>query len=240
MGRHEAGPLWQTMTEAMFNPSIDILQTWKTTPGQNWLIKICILRHIVSIKREREMETDSLSVKDNGTCWMRLRLTLQATTISNSSSTQGMDTVPWRKRTTFQSPDRLQKPDTVHDKQGVNRWRDQIERSLKRLRLQNQLLIENRWEQTRHSNQLKSSHAPERRCVMTLQIRSYSSLDSSPYGIPRSNQIEARPVYLVYYRQVWVDTSVYKVTWWHRVKQGNPGRPKLPSWAGEPSENMFA
>ena len=36
--------------------------------------------------------------------------------------------------------------------------------------------------------------------VITLQIGSYSGLDSSSYGIPRGNQIEARPVYLVYYR----------------------------------------
>jgi len=34
--------------------------------------------------------------------------------------------------------------------------------------------------------------------VTTLQIGSYSGLDSSPYGIPRGNQIEDRPVYLVY------------------------------------------
>jgi len=33
--------------------------------------------------------------------------------------------------------------------------------------------------------------------VMTLEIGSYSGLDSSPYGIPRGNQIEGRPVYLV-------------------------------------------
>ena len=31
-------------------------------------------------------------------------------------------------------------------------------------------------------------------------VGSYSGLDSSPYGIPRGNQIEARPLYLVYYR----------------------------------------
>ena len=36
--------------------------------------------------------------------------------------------------------------------------------------------------------------------VMTLQIGSYSGLDSSPYGIPSGNHIEDRPVYLVYYR----------------------------------------
>ena len=36
--------------------------------------------------------------------------------------------------------------------------------------------------------------------VTTLQIGSYSGLDSSPYGIPSSNHIEDRPVYLVYYR----------------------------------------
>ena len=35
---------------------------------------------------------------------------------------------------------------------------------------------------------------------MTLQIGSYSGLDSSPYGIPSGNYIEDRPVYLVYYR----------------------------------------
>ena len=36
--------------------------------------------------------------------------------------------------------------------------------------------------------------------VTTLQIGSYSGLDSSPYGIPSGNHIEDRPVYLVYYR----------------------------------------
>jgi len=35
--------------------------------------------------------------------------------------------------------------------------------------------------------------------VTTLQIDSYSGLDSSPYGIPSGNHIEDRPVYLVYY-----------------------------------------
>jgi len=36
--------------------------------------------------------------------------------------------------------------------------------------------------------------------VRTLQIGSYSGLNSSPYGIPSGNHIEDRPVYLVYYR----------------------------------------
>jgi len=36
--------------------------------------------------------------------------------------------------------------------------------------------------------------------VTTLQIGSDSGLDSSPYGIPRGNQIEDRPVYIVYNR----------------------------------------
>jgi len=36
--------------------------------------------------------------------------------------------------------------------------------------------------------------------VTTLQIGSYSGLDSSLYGIPSGNHIEDRPVYLVYYR----------------------------------------
>jgi len=36
--------------------------------------------------------------------------------------------------------------------------------------------------------------------VTTLQIGSYSGLDSSPYGIPNGNHIEDWPVYLVYYR----------------------------------------
>jgi len=36
--------------------------------------------------------------------------------------------------------------------------------------------------------------------VTTLQIGSYSGLDSSQYGIPSGNHIEDRPVYLVYYR----------------------------------------
>ena len=36
--------------------------------------------------------------------------------------------------------------------------------------------------------------------VTTLQIGSYSGLDSSPYGIPSGNHVEDRPVYLVYYR----------------------------------------
>ena len=44
-----------------------------------------------------------------------------------------------------------------------------------------------------------SSHSTPRR-VTTLQIGSYSGLDSSPYGIPSGNHIEDRPVYLVYYR----------------------------------------
>ena len=35
--------------------------------------------------------------------------------------------------------------------------------------------------------------------VITLQIGSYSRLDSSLYGIPRGNQSETRQVYLVYY-----------------------------------------
>jgi len=35
--------------------------------------------------------------------------------------------------------------------------------------------------------------------VTTLQIGSYSGLDSSPYRIPSGNHIENRPVYLVYY-----------------------------------------
>jgi len=39
-----------------------------------------------------------------------------------------------------------------------------------------------------------------RQAVTTLQIGSYSGLDSSPYGIPSGNRIEDRPVYLVYYR----------------------------------------
>jgi len=38
------------------------------------------------------------------------------------------------------------------------------------------------------------------RCVTTLQIGSYSGLDSSPYGIPSGNHIQDQPVYLVYYR----------------------------------------
>ena len=33
---------------------------------------------------------------------------------------------------------------------------------------------------------------------MTVQIGSYSGQDPSPYGIPRGNQTENRPVYLVY------------------------------------------
>jgi len=37
-------------------------------------------------------------------------------------------------------------------------------------------------------------------CLMTLQIGSYSGLDSSPYGIPKSNEIEDKPVCLVYYQ----------------------------------------
>ena len=37
--------------------------------------------------------------------------------------------------------------------------------------------------------------------VTTLQIGSYSGLDSSPYGIPSGNHIEDRPVYLVYCRE---------------------------------------
>jgi len=36
--------------------------------------------------------------------------------------------------------------------------------------------------------------------VTTLQIGSYSVLDTSPYGILRGNQIEDRQVYLAYYR----------------------------------------
>jgi len=40
----------------------------------------------------------------------------------------------------------------------------------------------------------------EQLVVTTLQIGSYSGLDSSPYGIPSGNHIEDRPVYLVYYR----------------------------------------
>jgi len=35
--------------------------------------------------------------------------------------------------------------------------------------------------------------------VTTLQMGSYSGLDSSPYGILYGNHIEDRPVYLVYY-----------------------------------------
>ena len=37
--------------------------------------------------------------------------------------------------------------------------------------------------------------------VRTLEIGSYSGLDSRPYGIPSGNHIEDRPVYLVYYRE---------------------------------------
>jgi len=36
--------------------------------------------------------------------------------------------------------------------------------------------------------------------VTTLQMGSYSKLDSNLYGIPYGNHIEDRPVYLVYYR----------------------------------------
>ena len=41
--------------------------------------------------------------------------------------------------------------------------------------------------------------APEgSKLVMTLRLGSYRGLDSSPYGIPRGNQSETRPVYIVY------------------------------------------
>jgi len=43
------------------------------------------------------------------------------------------------------------------------------------------------------------THLPHKPGVTTLQIGSYSGLDSSPYGIPSRNHIEDRPVYLVYY-----------------------------------------
>jgi len=36
--------------------------------------------------------------------------------------------------------------------------------------------------------------------VTTLQIGSYSGLDSSPYGIPSGTHIEDRPGYIVYYQ----------------------------------------
>ena len=35
--------------------------------------------------------------------------------------------------------------------------------------------------------------------VTTLRLGSYRGLDSSPYGVPRGNQSETRPVYLVYF-----------------------------------------
>ena len=46
---------------------------------------------------------------------------------------------------------------------------------------------------------LVSSHSGSD-TVTTLQIGSYSGLDSSPYGIPSGDHIKDRPVYLVYYR----------------------------------------
>jgi len=49
-----------------------------------------------------------------------------------------------------------------------------------------------------HYNKLQ--YRAKWRGVTTLQIGSYSGLDSSPYGIPSGNHIEDRPVYLVYYR----------------------------------------
>jgi len=49
---------------------------------------------------------------------------------------------------------------------------------------------------------LTASSRPHQRPggVTTLQIGSYSGLDSSRYGIPSGDHIEDRPVYLVYHR----------------------------------------
>ena len=50
------------------------------------------------------------------------------------------------------------------------------------------------------SDENTTSAAHQQEPVTTLQIGSYSGLDSSPYRIPSGNHIEDRPVYLVYYR----------------------------------------
>jgi len=81
------------MTEVMLNPSVDILQSGKTTACRNRRLTICLLRHIVPTGWRRKMETNSIPIKDDETGRMQLQRTRQRT-ISNSSSAQRMEAIP--------------------------------------------------------------------------------------------------------------------------------------------------
>jgi len=136
MGRQGTSGVRRITTDVMLNPSVDILPTGETTLSRNRPFKICLLRHIIPTRRGRKMETDRVSVKEDGTCRIQLRRTRQRT-ISHSSSTQRMEMIPQRKRTTFQSPNRPQKPNEVYDNKRTDRQTNPMEQSLEWLRLQN-------------------------------------------------------------------------------------------------------
>jgi len=66
MGRQGTSGVGRITTEVMLNPSVDILQARETTAGQNRRFKICLFRHIGPTRQRREVEADSVSVKDDG------------------------------------------------------------------------------------------------------------------------------------------------------------------------------
>jgi len=163
MGRQRAKDLRRATTKAMFNPSINLPETGQTTPCPNRRIKICLFGHIVATEWGQKIETYSLSFEDNDASRRQLWRARQRT-ISNRSGTQGMETLPQRKLTIFQSPNRPQEPNKVHNDQGLNRPTNQMEWSLEWLRLQNRISTRKDRGQTRCLNQTKSGYAPGRGC----------------------------------------------------------------------------
>jgi hypothetical protein len=69
----------------MLNPSVNTFQTRQTSSNRNRRLEIRLLRNPITTRRRRQMETNRLPIKDNGTRRMQLRCSRQRT-ISHSSS----------------------------------------------------------------------------------------------------------------------------------------------------------
>jgi len=84
-------------------------------------------------------------------------------TISHSSSTQRMETIPQRKWTTLQSFNPPQKPNKVYNNERADGPTNPMEPSLEWLQLQNRIPTRKRRTQARCLNKTKGGHASGRR-----------------------------------------------------------------------------
>lgn len=161
MGTKRTKRVQQIAKKIMFNTGVDILRTRKKVDDQNGCFKIHLFWETRTTRRGRNMETDSISVKNHGAGRMQLRRARQRT-ISNCSSPQGIETIRPRKSKASRNTHRPQESSTLHDDEGANRSTNSMDGSTQQIRLHDQIPTRKRRWKTRHPHKKKTGYAETR------------------------------------------------------------------------------